>query len=94
MAAGDGLVTARFEQGDMRDLGYESTFYALLLLSGSFGFFDDATNLEVLSRMARTLKVDGRVLIDVVPEIEHVIGAQPPAPEVSSAVTWNPASPG
>jgi SAM-dependent methyltransferase len=73
MAAGDGLVTARFEQGDMRDLGYESAFDALLLLSGSFGFFDDATNQEVLSRMARTLKVGGRVLIDVFDPAQMVV---------------------
>lgn len=73
MAAGDGLETARFEQGDMRELGYESTFDALLLLSGSFGFFDDVTNREVLSRMARTLKVGGRVLIDVFDPAQMVV---------------------
>jgi SAM-dependent methyltransferase len=57
--------TARFERGDMRQLAYEGTFDAVLLLSGSFGFFDDATNMDVLTRMARALRPGGKVLVDV-----------------------------
>jgi ubiquinone/menaquinone biosynthesis C-methylase UbiE len=64
-AAEAGVTAARFEQGDMRQLAYEAEFDALLLLSGSFGFFDDATNQDVLARMARALRPGGRVLIDV-----------------------------
>jgi SAM-dependent methyltransferase len=64
-AAGQGLASARFEQGDMRELAYKDRFDAALLLSGSFGFFDDETNLDVLGRLARSLRSDGRVLIDV-----------------------------
>ena len=60
-----GTATARFEQGDMRALAYDSEFDAVLLLSGSFGFYDDATNADVLARIARALKPGGRVLIDV-----------------------------
>jgi SAM-dependent methyltransferase len=60
-----GLDTVRFEQGDMRELAYEKEFDAVLLLSGSFGFFDDDTNLDVLRRMARALRPGGQVLIDV-----------------------------
>jgi SAM-dependent methyltransferase len=60
-----GLPAARFEQGDMRELAYEGEFDAVLLLSGSFGFFDDATNADVLARVARALKPQGRLLIDV-----------------------------
>ena len=59
------LTTARFEQGDMRALDYEGEFDAVLLLSGSFGFFDEATNADVLVRMVRALRTGGRVLIDV-----------------------------
>lgn len=61
----EGITTACFEQGDMRDLAFDAEFDALLLLSGSFGFFDDVTNGDVLARMARALKPQGRVLIDV-----------------------------
>ena len=64
-AADQGLASARFEQGDMRELAYEVRFDAALLLSGSFGFFDDETNLDVLSRLTRALRSGGRVLIDV-----------------------------
>lgn len=64
-AAKEGLDTVRFEQGDMRELAYEGEFDAVLLLSGSFGFFDEPTNQDVLARMARALAPGGRVLIDV-----------------------------
>jgi SAM-dependent methyltransferase len=56
---------ARFEQGDMRRLTYHGEFDAVLLLSGSFGFFDDATNKDLLARMARSLRPGGGILIDV-----------------------------
>ena len=55
-AARENLTTIRFEQGDMRALAYEDQFDAVLLLSGSFGFFDEATNRDVLARMARALR--------------------------------------
>jgi SAM-dependent methyltransferase len=60
-----GITTVRFEQGDMRELAYQEAFDALLLLSGSFGFFDEDTNLDVLRRIARALRPGGQVLIDV-----------------------------
>ena len=56
---------ACFQQGDMRELAYDGEFDAVLLLSGSFGLYDDATNEDVLARMARALRPGGRVLIDV-----------------------------
>ena len=64
-AVQEGAETASFRQGDMRDLSDEGAFDAILLLSGSFGFFDDETNEDVLARMARALKPGGHVLIDV-----------------------------
>lgn len=59
------LATVRFEQGDMRELAYEEEFDAVLVLSGSFGFFDEETNLDVLCRIARALRPGGQALIDV-----------------------------
>jgi ubiquinone/menaquinone biosynthesis C-methylase UbiE len=64
-AAEEDLATVRFEQGDMRQLAYEDEFDAVLLLSGSFGFFDEMTNRDVLVRMVRSLRSGGRMLIDV-----------------------------
>lgn len=75
-AAEEGTTTASFLQGDMRELAYEAEFDAVLLLSGSFGFFDDATNLDGLKRMARALRSGGRLLIDVSDPTEMV--ARPP----------------
>lgn len=72
-AAAEGVATARFKVGDMRELAYDGEFDALLLLSGSFGFFDDTTNRDVLARIARALRrpepsqgrSGGRLLVDV-----------------------------
>lgn len=86
-ATQEGLAMARFEQGDMRELAYEGEFDAVLLLSGSFGFFDEATNRDVLARMARSLRHPelveglepiagrpaGRILVDVFDPTEMVV---------------------
>jgi SAM-dependent methyltransferase len=64
-AGEQGLSTVRFEQGDMRQLACREEFDAVLLLSGSFGFFDEDTNLDVLRHMVRALRPGGQVLIDV-----------------------------
>jgi SAM-dependent methyltransferase len=68
-----GLATVRFEEGDMRELAYQEEFEAVLLLSGSFGFFDEDTNLDVLRRMARALRPGGQVLIDVFDPAKMVV---------------------
>lgn len=72
-AAQAGAAGCRFEVGDMRALDHDGEFDALLLLSGSFGFFDDPTNLDVLARVARALRPGGRTLIDVFDPTEMVI---------------------
>jgi SAM-dependent methyltransferase len=73
LAAQEGAATAHFEQADMRDLDYRDEFDAILLLSGSFGFFDEETNRDVLVRVVRALrepepatgKRGGRLLLDL-----------------------------
>ena len=72
-AAQEGAAKARFRQGDMRELDYDGEFDAVLLLSGSFGFYDDATNEDVLGRIARALKPGGCVLIDVFDPTQMVV---------------------
>ena len=67
------LGTARFVQGDMRELDYDGEFDAVLLLSGSFGFYDYAANEDVLGRIARALMPGGRVLIDVFDPTQMVV---------------------
>ncbi|MBN1657120.1 MAG: class I SAM-dependent methyltransferase [Anaerolineae bacterium] len=73
-AAAQGLKGVEFRTGDMRTIDQEDEFDAVLVLSGSFGFFDDATNEDVLRRIARALKRDGgRVLIDVFDPAQMVV---------------------
>jgi SAM-dependent methyltransferase len=56
-------LSATFLVGDMRELDYEDEFHAVVNWFGSFGYFDDATNLDVLRRFTRAVRPGGRVLI-------------------------------
>ena len=56
----------RFSVGDMRNLSIEGPFHAILNWWGSFGYFDDNTNLSILRRFAELLSPGGRVLVDQV----------------------------
>jgi len=64
-ATAEGLDNATFVEGDMRALAYQEEFDALVVLSTSFGFFDDETNQRVLEGIARALKPDGRLLLQL-----------------------------
>ncbi|MBN2565270.1 MAG: class I SAM-dependent methyltransferase [Candidatus Eisenbacteria bacterium] len=55
-----------FHVGDMRALSLGEGFDAVVNWWGSFGYFDDATNLEVLRGFARIVVPGGRVLVDQV----------------------------
>jgi len=61
-------LSVRFREGDSRRLAYhDRTFDAVMLAGNSFGYFDTAEdNLKVLHEIARVLKADGRLLLDVV----------------------------
>ncbi len=50
--------------GDMRKLNLEPGFDAVVNWWGSFGYFDDDTNLDVLRSFAALVRPGGRVLID------------------------------
>jgi len=64
-AAAKGLDNVTFVEGDMRALTYQEEFDVLVVLSTSFGFFDDETNQRVLEGITRTLKPDGRLLLQL-----------------------------
>lgn len=81
-AAAENLTSVHFVQGDMRELAAEDEFDAVLLLSGSFGFFDEAANRELLGRMAAALKPGGRLLVDVFDPARMVV--RPPQRSWSS----------
>ena len=65
-AASRGLH-ADFEQMDMRDIPWEGEFDALLCWWGSFGYFDDAGNLNFAKAAASALKPGGRLVLQSVP---------------------------
>jgi SAM-dependent methyltransferase len=50
-------------QGDMREVKFTDEFDACVILSGSFGFFEDAGNTKVLQVIERALKCGGRFYI-------------------------------
>ncbi|NTU61508.1 MAG: class I SAM-dependent methyltransferase [Caldiserica bacterium] len=54
-----------FIQKDSREFNEQSKFDLTTSLWVSFGYFDDKTNLDVLSRMAKSVKPGGSVLIDL-----------------------------
>jgi ubiquinone/menaquinone biosynthesis C-methylase UbiE len=64
-AAAEGLDSVAFVEGDMRALSYRDEFDALVVLSTSFGFFDERTNQQVLGSIAQALKPGGRVLLQL-----------------------------
>lgn len=57
--------SVQFLQADFRQLDVEGTFDAIYMWGGSFGYFDDASNANVIERVVRALKPGGRFLIDL-----------------------------
>ena len=65
-----------FLHKDIRDIGFEGTFDAVICVGTTFGFFDDEQNRSVLQRLAHALKPGGRLLLDVVNR-DFVVQSQP-----------------
>ena len=59
-------LDGRFRVMDLRDLDFEEEFDGVFNWGGSFGYFSDKENLELLRRYARALRPGGRVLVDQV----------------------------
>ncbi|MBM4376910.1 MAG: methyltransferase domain-containing protein [Deltaproteobacteria bacterium] len=54
-----------FVQGDMRQIELDGAFDGIYSWSASFGYFDDAANLNVLERLVRALRPGGKLLLDL-----------------------------
>jgi len=52
---------------DMRNIGYQNQFALVIMLSGTFGYFDDDNNKKMLGKVHRALKPGGRAFIDYLP---------------------------
>jgi SAM-dependent methyltransferase len=58
-------LTINFVRGDMRELDFESQFDGVYCLFSTFGYFDDETNKKTLQNVARALKPNGKVLVEI-----------------------------
>lgn len=57
--------SARYFQGDMRQIEYSEQFERAIMMFNSFGYFSDGENLEVLKRISRALVRGGRLGFDI-----------------------------
>jgi len=62
-AAADGSAQVEFLALDMRALDFDGDFDAALSLFTAWGYFDDDTNQQVLDRIARALRPQGRLIL-------------------------------
>ena len=63
--AGRRGLTINFIRGDMRELDFENQFDGAYCLFSTFGYFDDETNKKALQNIARALKPNGKVVIEI-----------------------------
>ena len=57
-------LSGRFLALDLRELDLADEFHAIYNWFGSFGYFSDAENADLLRRYARALRPGGRLLVD------------------------------
>jgi SAM-dependent methyltransferase len=58
-------LAAEFLEGDMRSLRFEACFDAVLCTHGSFGYFPEEENAEVVRGLFRALRPGGRLLLQM-----------------------------
>lgn len=75
-AADERGLEVEFLLGDMREMSFELEFDGVYCIETTFGYFDDATNFDVLKRMVSALKPGARLLIDQVNR-DHVVSQVP-----------------
>lgn len=63
--AQDRKAKLNFVQGDMRDMTFEEQFDGVYCWNTSFGYFEEDRNAQVIDRIHRALKSEGRLLLDV-----------------------------
>jgi SAM-dependent methyltransferase len=64
-ASTDSGTSVTWLEMDMRNMEFTDKFDAAVCLYTSFGYFDEAQNLDVLRRMSRALIKNGRLVLDV-----------------------------
>lgn len=74
-----------FLHGDMRDLPGEAEYDGAVCFWNSFGYFDDAGNLEFLRAVSRSLRPGGRLVLDT-PLMETLLHGVTDEPRVWAEV--------
>ncbi len=82
------FIRGKFDQFK-RNIPYDSLFQAFRELIRQLLTENDARRSLWRKRLLDALGPNGQVLIDVVPDIELLIGAQPPVPELSPSAARN-----
>ena len=57
-------LAGEFQEVDLRELDIDGRFDAIVNWFGSFGYFSDEENLDLLRRFARALRPGGRLLVE------------------------------
>jgi len=71
-------VQVEFVRGDMRDLPWENEFEAVINLFTSFGYLEsEEEDQRVLAAVARALRPEGRVMIDLMNREKLLTGFRP-----------------
>ncbi|MCH7584991.1 MAG: methyltransferase domain-containing protein [Acidobacteria bacterium] len=78
-------VEVDYREGDLRDVGVEGPFDAVICWFTSFGYFDDDGNREVLAEFARVLRPGGRLGMEMLHH-DGLVRRFTPAP--FAVTTW------
>lgn len=82
------FIKGKFDQFN-RNLPFSAFVQAFRDLMGQVLSSDDAQLAEWKAKILAAVGDNGQVLIEVIPELEQVIGQQPPAPELSGSAAQN-----
>jgi SAM-dependent methyltransferase len=70
-------VEVDYVAGDVRDISWIGRFDRVVNWATAFGYFDDDVNRDVLTRIRRALRPDGRVVLDLNNMIARLRNYQP-----------------
>ncbi|MEM6840224.1 MAG: serine/threonine-protein kinase PknK, partial [Cyanobacteria bacterium P01_C01_bin.120] len=82
------FIKGKFDQFN-RNIPFSAFVQAFRSLMAQLMSESDTVLADWKTRILAAVGENGQVLIDVIPELENVIGAQPPAPELSGAAAQN-----
>ena len=82
------FIKGKFDQFN-RNIPFSAFVQAFRSLMGQILSESDAQLQEWQAKILEAVGNNGQVLIDVIPELERVIGKQPPAPELSGSAAQN-----